>query len=183
MVIYMKKETLWITRTALMVALLIAVQFATRSLGQLVTGSCVNLILAVAVLACGYKSGITVALLSPFFAFLLGIGPALIAIVPAISVGNAVFVTVLYFASKKLGPKAGPLVGIWAFLSVVAAAAAKFLALFLLVTRLILPMLGLPEAKAAAMTAMFSWPQLVTAFIGGVAAVLIVPLLHLKKTD
>ena len=34
-------------------------------------------------------------MLSPFFAFLLGIGPQLLPIVPAIAVGNAVFAVLL----------------------------------------------------------------------------------------
>ena len=41
------KKTTWIARTAVCLALLIAVQFFTKSLGQLVTGSCVNLVLAI----------------------------------------------------------------------------------------------------------------------------------------
>ena len=42
------KKTVWIARTAVCLALLIAIQFLTKSLGQLVTGSCVNLVLAIA---------------------------------------------------------------------------------------------------------------------------------------
>ena len=47
------KKTTWIARTAVCLALLLAVQFFTKSLGQLVTGSCVNLVLAVAALIGG----------------------------------------------------------------------------------------------------------------------------------
>ena len=72
----MNKKTLWITETAVMIALLVALQWATKPLGQFVTGSCVNLVLGVSVLVGGLWCGLTVALVSPFFAFLLGIGPA-----------------------------------------------------------------------------------------------------------
>lgn len=41
----MNKKTLWITETAVMIALLVALQWATKPLGQFVTGSCVNLVL------------------------------------------------------------------------------------------------------------------------------------------
>jgi hypothetical protein len=58
-----------------MVALLIGLQFATKAAGQYVTGSCVNLILAVSALAGGYWCGFAVALLSPFFAFFWGLAP------------------------------------------------------------------------------------------------------------
>ena len=76
------KRILWITETAVMTALLIVLQTATKAGGQYVTGSCVNAVLAVSVLAVGVWSGVVVALLSPFFAFLLGIGPQLLPIVP-----------------------------------------------------------------------------------------------------
>ena len=84
----MNKKTLWITETAVMIALLVALQWATKPLGQFVTGSCVNLVLGVSVLVGGLWCGLTVALVSPFFAFLLGIGPAFLPIVPMVAVGN-----------------------------------------------------------------------------------------------
>ena len=67
----------WITQTALMLSLLIVLQTLTKPLGQIVTGCCVNAVLAVSVLMAGLYSGLSVALLSPFFAFLFGIGPQL----------------------------------------------------------------------------------------------------------
>ena len=54
----MKKKTLWVTETAVMLALLVTLQWATKPLGQLVTGSCVNAVLAVTVLLSGVGSGI-----------------------------------------------------------------------------------------------------------------------------
>jgi len=50
--------------------------------------------------------------------------------------------------------------------------------LFLLVTKVAIPSLNLPEAAAATMSASFSWPQLVTAAIGGVIAVTIAPVIR-----
>lgn len=85
------KKTTWIAQTAVCLALLIALQLLTRSLGQLVTGSCVNLVLAVAALLGGIWSGVTVALVSPFCAYLLGIGPAFFPLVPCVALGNAVY--------------------------------------------------------------------------------------------
>ena len=80
-----------ITETAVMTALLVALQAATASLGnQFVTGSCVNAVLALTILLVGLWSGAAAAALSPFFAFLLGIGPQLLPIVPAIAAGNLV---------------------------------------------------------------------------------------------
>lgn len=85
------EKTVWIARTAVCLALLIAIQFLTKSLGQLVTGSCVNLVLAIAALIGGVWSGVTVAAISPFCAYLLGIGPAFLPLVPCVSLGNAVY--------------------------------------------------------------------------------------------
>ena len=98
----MSKKTLWLCRTAVMIAVLVALQFVTKPLGQFVTGSCVNMVLVVATLCGGLWCGFTVALISPFAAFLVGVGPALIQIVPVISVGNIVLVLVYAFVYKKL---------------------------------------------------------------------------------
>ena len=42
----MSKNVRWITETAVMLALLIALQALTKPLGQLVTGSCVNAVIS-----------------------------------------------------------------------------------------------------------------------------------------
>ena len=95
-----------LTETAVMTALLIVLQAVTKPAGQYITGTCVNAVLAVSVLAAGLWSGIAVALLSPLFAFLLGIGPQLPPIVPSIAVGNLVFVLLLGLLAG--GGEAGP---------------------------------------------------------------------------
>ena len=164
----MNKKTLWLCRTAVMIAVLVALQFVTKPLGQFVTGSCVNMVLVVATLCGGLWCGFTVALISPFAAFLVGVGPALIQIVPAISVGNIVLILVYAFVYKKLD-RAWLREGA----AVIAAAVLKFAALYLVVVKLLLPVLGLAEKQVAARSAMFSWPQLVTALIGGVLGVLV----------
>ncbi|MEG1633985.1 MAG: hypothetical protein RR314_08050, partial [Oscillospiraceae bacterium] len=166
----MKQKTLLLTRTSVMLALLIVLQFITKPLGQLVTGSAVNLILAIAVLVGGFWCGMGVALLSPIFAFLLGIGPALIQIVPAICLGNLVFIAVIRCFPRGIF---GLRETLSAYIGVIAAALAKFALLFVLAAQLIIPSLGLPAQKAAVMSAMFSWPQLFTALIGGLLALTI----------
>lgn len=166
-------NTKTITRTAILIALLIALQAATRPLGnQFVTGSCVNLVLAVAAMLCGIWSGVIVALVSPFFAYFLGISPQLW-LAPAIACGNAVYVVVIALLSKKLSNSAGGAIG------VVAAAVCKFVTLYLVVVKLFIPMGNLP-AKVAAQ---FSWPQLVTALIGGFITLAIVPTIKKALKD
>lgn len=169
----------WITRTGVLVALLVVLQWATSGTqafaGQYITGSCVNAVLAVAVLTCGLWSGVTVAALSPFCAFLVGVGPKLIQIVPGVAVGNVVLVLVLHFV---IGQQRQPL---WRQAAgVVAGAVAKFLTLYLVIVKGIVPAMaeGLKPQQIATFSAMFSWPQIVTALIGGAIALAIVPLLR-----
>ena len=69
-----------LTYTGLLLALLICLQWAgsqipTPLVKQLITGTMVNCILAVTVLLVGKPSALAIALLSPVFAFLLGIAP------------------------------------------------------------------------------------------------------------
>ena len=160
-------KTRFIAYTAVLLALLIALQFATKAFGQIVMGSCVNLILAVAALCVGPWSGLIIALLSPFFAFLLGIGTPFIQIVPLIAVGNAVSVLLISFLCKKLAFRYGKLAG------VCLAALCKFVTLWLLIVKVALPAMGLPEQKLVVLSASFSFPQLATALIGGLLALLL----------
>lgn len=170
-------NTKTIARTAILIALLVALQYATSSLGQFVTGSCVNLVLAVAALFAGLWSGVIVAVVSPFFAFLLGVGPKLIALVPFIAFGNLVYALLLALLGKRFDAPPQSL------LAVGAAAVCKFLTLFLVIVKLLLPTLGLPDKQVAVMSTMFSWPQLVTALIGGCLALAVVPALKKAFRD
>lgn len=171
----MKNRILWITRTAVLMALLVTLQWATSGLGQFVTGSCVNAVLVVAALTAGLWSGVAVALLSPFCAFLLGIGPKLIQLIPAIAFGNVVLVLL---AAWLLGGKALP----WwrKAIGVLVSAFLKFLVLYLAVVQVVIPLMGdaLKAKQVETFTAMFSWPQLVTALIGTTIAVLIAPMIR-----
>lgn len=170
----MNPKVLRITETAVMTALLLALQFAARSAGQLVTGSCVNAVLALTTLLAGLWSGAAVAVLSPFFAFLLGIGPQLLPIVPAIAAGNVVFVVLLWALTQRR-KGAPPLRQIPAWLI---AALGKFAALYLIVVQLLCRVLPLKQPQIDTFSAMFSWPQLVTALIGGAIALALTPALR-----
>lgn len=176
----MGKKVIWITETAVMLALLVALQAVMKPLGQLVTGSFVNAVLAVTVLVAGLSSGITVALISPVMAYLLGIAPQILT-VPAIMVGNTVYVILLFWIAGKNSKKIVRQVAAW-----ISAAAAKFAVLYGVVVWLICGVFAekllssgmLKEPMLKALPATFSWPQLVTALIGGAVALLIVPVLR-----
>lgn len=176
----MNRKTRWITETAVMLALLVSLQALTKPLGQLVTGSCVNTVLAVSVLFGGLAGGLTVAVLSPVLALLLGIAPQPLT-VPAIMAGNMVYSALLYFLADKTGHR--PVRQIIAWFS---AAAAKFTVLYATVVWLICGVLSekllasgaLKAPMLKALPTTFSWPQLVTALIGGGIALLVAPALR-----
>ena len=178
----MSKKIRWITETAVMLAALVALQAVTKPLGQLVTGSCVNAVLAMAVLLVGMSSGVAVALISPVFAFVLGIAPNFITVLP-IMIGNVCFVVLLRLISGR---------ALWRqLLALIAAAFVKFGVLYLLVVKLICGSLAgvlmgqkigsvvvLAPPMLKLLPTMFTWPQLVTALIGGASAALITPALR-----
>lgn len=175
----MNKKIRWITETAVLLALLVVLQAVTKSFGQFVTGSCVNAVLAVAVLLAGMGSGVTIALVSPVLAYLLGIAPQLVT-VPAIMVGNTVFVILLRLITGGQSKPLGRQVAAW-----LVAAIAKFAVLYILVVKIICgiasaPLLAsgtLKEPMLKMLPTMFAWPQLVTALTGGAVALAIVPVL------
>ena len=176
----MNKKVRWITETAVMLALLVTLQALTKPMGQLVTGSFVNAVLAVTALLVGLYSGITVGLISPVLAYLLGIAPQILT-VPAIMVGNSVYVILLYFIAGKDSRQILRQIAAW-----LAAAAAKFAALYAIVVWLICGVFSesllasgvLKAPMLKALPATFSWPQLFTALIGGAVALGIVPVLR-----
>ena len=176
----MSKKIRWITETAVMLALLVSLQALTKPMGQLVTGSCVNTVLAISALVGGLSCGLVVALCSPVLAFLLGIAPQILT-VPAIMAGNCVFVILLSALTDKSGRNLLKQTVAW-----IVAAAAKFAALYAIVVLLICGVLsesllaaGVMKAPMLkALPATFSWPQLFTALIGGAVALLIVPVLR-----
>lgn len=176
----MRNKIRWITETAVLLAMLIVLQAVTKSFGQFVTGSCVNAVLAIAVLFAGMGSGVTIAIVSPVLAFLLGIAPQAVT-VPAIMAGNTVFVVLLRLIAGGKGGAWWRWAAAW-----LTAAAAKFAVLYVLVVKIICgiaaaPLLAagtLKEPMLKMLPTMFAWPQLVTALIGGAVALIIVPVLR-----
>lgn len=176
----MNKKLRFITETAILLALLVSLQALTKGFGQLVTGTCVNAILAVSVLVGGLGSGLTVALVSPVLAFLLGIAPQILT-VPAIMAGNSVYVLLLHLLADREGKNLPQQAAAWLL-----AAVGKFAALYLIVVKVICGVMApallesgtLKAPMLKALPATFSWPQLVTALLGGAVALFIVPVVR-----
>lgn len=176
----MNKRIRWITETAVMLALLVSLQALTKPMGQLVTGSCVNAVLAVSALIGGLACGLTVAAVSPVLAFLLGIAAQPLT-VPAIMAGNIVYVALLSVITGRNRKSFARQVAAW-----LVSAAAKFAILYGLVAGLICGVLAdallasgtLKTPMLQALPITFGWTQLITALIGGAVALLLLPLLR-----
>jgi hypothetical protein len=133
----------------------------------------------------GLSSGITVALISPVCAFLFGIAPNIITVIP-IMLGNSCYVLLLHLLVKKFADKP-----VFNYGALAVAAIAKFAVLYLLVVQVVCnlasgALLGqklgsfvlLAPPMLKMLPVMFSWPQLVTALAGGILALLIRPILR-----
>lgn len=167
-----KSNALWVTQTAIMIALIVVVQATTSGMGQFVTGSLVNLILILTAAFAGFTSGLTVACLSPIFAFIFGVGPQFPQIIACIMAGNLVLVLVWWFILGKTGHSQYPRVAAAA----IAGAVLKFTVLWILVVQVVAPMSNnIPAPAKQNLAKMFSTPQLITALIGGAIACVIVP--------
>lgn len=169
-----RNNVLWITRTAVFIALLIVMQAVTSGLNnQLITGSIVNLILIISAMTCGMATGLSVGVISPIVAKFFAIGPFW-TLIPFIIIGNCVLIAIWHvignqnFKSKKLSY----------VLAMVVASLLKFISLYYGIVKFAIPtLLDIPEKRAAILSNMFSVPQLVTALIGGALAIIILPIL------
>ena len=186
----MSKKIRWITETAVMLALLICLQWVgsfvpEQMTKQLITGTMVNCVLAVTVLLVGLSSGIAVALISPVCAFLFNIAPNIVTVLP-IMLGNSCYVVLLYCIIGKCRK-----FGIQQITALVTAAAVKFAVLYVLVVKVVCgvasgALLGkkvgetvvLAPKMLTMLPTMFTWPQLITALAGGAIALAILPVLR-----
>jgi len=181
------QKVLWITRTAILIALLVVLQAASISFStalpppfnSIVTGSIVNAMLVISVMTCGFATGATVAVVSPVFPTLLGFGPVW-PLVPFIAAGNITLVALWHIiGNKSIGNKKETQDNyVSYFIALPAAAVAKFAVLYIGVVRVAVGLLlDLPEKQANMIGGMFSLPQLITASIGGACAIAIFPAL------
>lgn len=175
----MNKTITWVTRTAIMLALSVLFQSLRliipmpAGISQYIVGSLVNLALIVAVMIIDIKGGLAVAVLTPIIAFFQGhIPQAMPLMILFVAIGNAVIVLAYGLLYRDS----------WAsrILALVVGALVKFITLYALVVKVTLPLIypAAPEAMKATLSINFTWPQLVTASIGGVLALLVIPLLR-----
>lgn len=169
------KRLLWISETAIFLALLVALQYVLGFIGgaplvgQIITGSVVNLLLILSTMVVGLTSGITIAIISPVMAYVLTGKPPFPVFIPFVAIGNVVLVLITgYFFRKYLEKNQKQDIALKSGVLVLGAFA-KFATLYLLIVVLAMNYI-VPEANKPALTLMFSWPQLLTATIGGILA-------------
>jgi len=191
--IVMNKNTLQITQTGLLIALIVvaqavgtaiapAVAVLGLSVRQLVTGSLVNLVLCIAAAKLEFFPAITVGLFSPVMAQLLGISgrPEFL---PVLVLGNVVLVCILFFgfAASRKKPAHG-------FYYLVPAAVCKMGVMWLLTALVIVPGLASganppPQQQVDFLTLQFSWPQGITATAGCLLAMAILPAIRQSSSE
>jgi len=172
-----RKRTLWITTTAIFIALLVTTQHVTAAMSQFVTGSIVNFILVAATILVGVSSGIVIGVISPILAFLIIGRPLFPMIVPFIMLGNVVQVITVYVIARKVFDKINWVAYTRMGAAVIVSSVLKFVVVWVGVVHIALPFL-IPQAlppQVAMMSTMFSWPQLVTALIGSTTAMAVMP--------
>ena len=179
----MNKQTRWLTRTALLLALALLFQSLRAvipkimvpgfgELDQYIIGSLVNTVLILAAITTGITGGIAVSILTPLVALMQG-EIAFPVMTPFVALGNmalVIFVALLYNINK--------------IASFVTGTIAKFITLYLTINFIVIPIItpDLPAEKAGVVRTMlsfkFGYPQLVTAAIGSMIAFGLIPVLE-----
>lgn len=159
----MKKDKVkMLTRTAVLLAVVVVVQMVGRSIpnNNFIVGPLVNMCLLIAAMTAGLGGGMAIAVLSPFTSLINNNAPiaaALLPFAPVIAISNVIFVLVFCFLFNKNK-----------YIGVISAAVLKFAFLFLAI-RLFLNIFAFPKF-AEKLIALFSFPQLITALVGGFIA-------------
>jgi hypothetical protein len=155
-ILSLKKETILILMQ--FAALIGVATMAPLFKQQIITGSLVNATLFIATILFGIKGAILVGLLPSFISLSTGLlPPALIPMIPFIIMGNAIMIITFNYLKEK---------NYW--LGIILSASLKFI--FLLGFSTMIFDLFFPGRISSVIITMMSWPQLITALIGGLLA-------------
>ncbi len=174
----MKITTKQIALTGIMLAIIIVSQFF-KNASVYATGSVVNMVLILNTVWCGPVCGALLSVIAPITAFFITGSPLISAvplILPAIMLGNLIYVLVFHFQfrlTKKSSIASKKNIRILLFIA--AGVVGAFLKAAFMGTSInlcIIPFFGanLPAKMVAAAKLQFSIVQLITALIGTVAA-------------
>lgn len=166
-----------VVRTALMLAVVIVVQFIGKNVpqvNQFFVGPIVNTVLLITTYICGTKWGVITGILTPILAFLVGqLAAPLAPFIPFIAIGNIVYVLIFGFLKQnKLSQVIGIIIG----------SLTKFLFLYFAAVKLThLFKLNIPQKVLNTLAVAMGIPQLITALIGGAIAFAIIGILAKRK--
>lgn len=167
-----------LVRSGLFLAIAIVFQLLGKNIPQIsqfLVGPGVNAVLLLTAYVCGTYYGVGVAALTPVLALIVGQFPAPMGpFIPFIIIGNIIYV--LLFGILKDRTRTGKYIGaaLGSFL--------KFLFLYFSATKLV-PLLGLniPAKVLPKLATMMGFPQLTTALIGSIIAILIIEILRKRN--
>jgi hypothetical protein len=179
------KSILVICEAGLLIALLVVVQLLTFAVpkavpivGQLFTGTLVNLVLIMGAGSTGFFVTAAAAILSPVIALLFG-QMNFPQMIPIVAAGNLVIVAVTWLFFRKDSKFSKSKAFLFDIGGIVLGAALKTLVLWGTSALIAVPLFFAQNAAVGKkIILMFSWPQFITALIGGIIAVLIVPRLR-----
>lgn len=169
----MRKNTKLITRTAILLALTVVFQMLGRYIplgpnSNFIVGPLVNACLLISTAASGLWGGAVVAVISPFSALITG-GAVPLPFLPFIAIGNFILVLLFYVLRRNM-------IG-----GILSGSVLKFGFLYAAIT-LFLKVYTVPQKVFTVLSFLFSWPQLVTALIGGLIALIVIKALG-KQLD
>lgn len=165
----MKNSTKFITRTALLLAVAIAFQFFGKLIpyNNFIVGPIVNAVLIIATASAGFWSGAAISVIAPLvsaFTNKAAIAPLILGFSPFIIIGNLIIVA-CFFLLRKKSRVAG----------VVAGAVLKFGFLYAAIS-IFTSVIEMKPQVAVTLTNLFTWPQILTAAIGGAIALVVLRL-------
>ncbi|MGE5614887.1 MAG: ECF transporter S component [Bacillota bacterium] len=166
----MKNNTKFIARTALLLATAIVFQVFGGFIPyhNFVVGSIVNAVLMIATAIAGLWSGIAISVIAPIVAALTNkaaIAPLIFAFSPFIIIGNTIIVVCFYLLGKK-SRVAGVALG----------ALLKFGFLYAAIS-VFTSVVRMKPQVSITLKSLFSWPQLITAVVGGAIALSVLKLI------
>ncbi|MCK9478118.1 MAG: ECF transporter S component [Firmicutes bacterium] len=172
-------KTKTITRTAILLALAIIFQNFRYFIGALpfstlIIGSLVNLVIVTATGFTGLLSGLVISLVTPLVALYQAHLPHPL-LAPVTALGNFVLALSFYlFLKSKFSQPFNMVLG------VIIGAFVKWVVMYWFGVKIVLQLFipDLPAQKAAAISASFNTPQIITALIGGGLAILLIKMLN-----
>ncbi len=172
------KKTVIITSicTVLVLALQWSMTFVSHALSNVV----VNIALVLFTCFIGFRAALILSVLTPVLTYIIDFQDITFIVVPAIIVGNLLYILVYKLSPKVLEPSL-PIMRYWT--PVLAAALVKYLALFFGVVKLLPALIMFNGLDVERMVQLFNNMQLLTGLVGGAIGLLTVTFVRKLRGD